>query len=124
MPELPAYVAKDDHRHFLYREYIRILSRLRPAAFVMENVKGMLSASVEGAGIIERILEDLRGAGGNSASYVLIPLAGGLSAANLSGREFVVRSEEYGVPQSRHRVIILGLRSDVAAHCDVRVALF
>lgn len=40
------YVAEADSRHFLYREYIRILDRLRPAAFVMENVKGMLSSSM------------------------------------------------------------------------------
>ena len=34
------YVAEDDHRHFLYKEYLRILHRTRPAVFVMENVKG------------------------------------------------------------------------------------
>jgi DNA (cytosine-5)-methyltransferase 1 len=36
------YVPEDDARHYLFREYIRVLDRLRPAAFVMENVKGML----------------------------------------------------------------------------------
>lgn len=38
------YVARDDHRHFLYREYIRILERLAPSAFIMENVKGSCHA--------------------------------------------------------------------------------
>jgi DNA (cytosine-5)-methyltransferase 1 len=38
------YVAERDGRHFLYQEYVAILDRLRPAAFVMENVKGMLSS--------------------------------------------------------------------------------
>lgn len=119
---IAGYVAKDDHRHFLYREYIRILSRLRPAAFVMENVKGMLSASVEGAAIIEMVLEDLRRAGGCSDSYVLVPLTGvSKSAANSGGREFVVRSEDYGVPQARHRVIILGIRADLAVGCDPKI---
>jgi DNA (cytosine-5)-methyltransferase 1 len=40
------YEASKDHRHFLYKEYIRILQKLKPAAFVMENVKGLLSSSV------------------------------------------------------------------------------
>jgi DNA (cytosine-5)-methyltransferase 1 len=88
----------------------------------MENVKGMLSASVEGAAIIEMVLEDLRRAGGCSDSYVLVPLSGiSKNAANSAGREFVVRSEDYGVPQSRHRVIILGVRADLAAALDPKV---
>lgn len=37
------YSARDDHRHYLFRAYIEVLRRLRPAAFVMENVPGMLS---------------------------------------------------------------------------------
>lgn len=41
------YVPEEDERHYLFREYIRVLDRLRPAAFVMENVKGMLSSTVE-----------------------------------------------------------------------------
>lgn len=44
------YVPEDDDRHYLYREYVRILDRLQPAAFVMENVKGMLSSKVDGGG--------------------------------------------------------------------------
>ena len=63
------YVASEDHRHFLYREYIRILQRLRPAVFVMENVKGILSSTVDGDPIFGRVLSDLRsaeqGAGSN-----------------------------------------------------------
>ena len=42
------YVAEKDHRHFLYKEYLRILAKARPAVFVMENVKGILSAKVGG----------------------------------------------------------------------------
>ena len=40
------YVPEEDERHYLFREYIRVLDRLRPAAFVMENVKGMLSSTL------------------------------------------------------------------------------
>jgi len=53
------YVAEDDHRHFLYKEYLRILHRSRPAVFVMENVKGILSAQVSGKLVFHDILRDL-----------------------------------------------------------------
>lgn len=105
------YVAESDNRHFLYREYVSILDRLRPAAFVMENVKGMLSSRVSGGAIAERVFDDLRTAGDG---YALLPLtAEGDLLGDRDPREFVVRAEEHGVPQARHRVIIVGLRSDL-----------
>ncbi|MGL3211639.1 DNA cytosine methyltransferase [Bradyrhizobium sp. BR 1433] len=66
------YEASKDHRHFLYREYIRILQRLMPVAFVMENVKGLLSSSVNGERVFDQVLDDLSSVGGGS--YRLIPL--------------------------------------------------
>lgn len=107
------YVPEDDERHYLYREYVRILDRLRPAAFVMENVKGMLSSHVDGGGIFSKVLYDLEHAGDG---YHLLPLA---QSAPPNGRrapaqDFLVRAEQHGVPQARHRVIILGIRSDLA----------
>ena len=112
------YVADSDNRHFLYREYVSILDRLRPAVFVMENVKGMLSSRVSDGAIADRVFDDLRTAGDG---YVLLPLTG---ESNLLDdhhpRDFVVRAEEHGVPQARHRVIIVGLRSDLARGRDFR----
>lgn len=104
------YDAAGDHRHFLYQEYIRIIGRLQPIAFVMENVKGMLSSRVAGESMIEKIMEDLRGAGGSSDSYHLVPLTVDDRGTHPG---HVIRSEEFGIPQRRHRVILLGLRSDV-----------
>jgi DNA (cytosine-5)-methyltransferase 1 len=106
------YVAEKDDRHYLYREYVRILDRLRPAIFVMENVKGMLSSKVDGGGIFSRVLDDLRGAGDG---YRILPLA---MPQTIGGRatpakDFLIRADDYGVPQARHRVIILGIRSDL-----------
>jgi len=115
------YSAKDDHRHFLYTEYVDILHRMRPIAFVMENVKGILSAKVEKAGIFSRIAEDLEAAG-----YVLCPLAPRTgSQLSLGGRqdpyEFIIRAEEFGIPQARHRVIVVGIRRDVVEDIERRV---
>jgi DNA (cytosine-5)-methyltransferase 1 len=107
------YVLEGDHRHYLYREYVRILNRLRPAAFVMENVKGMLSSKVDGGGIFRRVLDDLETAGDG---YVLVPLSKTPPAdgTRASAKDFLIRSEDHGVPQARHRVIVVGIRTDLA----------
>lgn len=109
---IKGYEAAQDNRHFLYKEYIRIIERLQPIAFVMENVKGILSSKVDGDAIFEQVLQDLRKAGGSNDAYELVPLV-----ASASGRYggYIIRSEDYGIPQNRHRVILLGLRSDRAA---------
>lgn len=106
------YVPEDDSRHFLYREYVRILDRLRPAAFVMENVKGMLSSQINGGRIFSKVLDDLEAAGDG---YRLLPLATSapLDGSRASAKDFLIRSEDFGVPQARHRVIILGVRADL-----------
>jgi DNA (cytosine-5)-methyltransferase 1 len=116
------YVARDDPRHYLYKTYIDILSKLRPAAFVMENVKGMLSSSVDGVPIFGKVLEDLRSAAG-ADSYRLLALSPQRHACGRLPLEpvpsdFVLRAEDFGVPQSRHRVIILGVRRDLADRID------
>jgi len=107
------YVPEKDDRNFLYREYVRILDRLRPAAFVMENVKGLLSSKVGGGTIFQKILEDLGAAGDG---YTLIPLRRPEDAAGSPrASSFIVRAEEFGIPQSRHRVLVVGIRRDRVA---------
>lgn len=117
------YRPEDDDRHFLFREYIRVLDRLRPAAFVLENVKGVLSSRVGTRRIFQEILDDLSSLGGaGSQLYELRALHlenGRLSLKPvLNAYDFIVRAEQTGVPQRRHRVIIIGLRSDVANRAD------
>lgn len=120
-----------DHRHFLYQEYLRIIAKHRPPVFVMENVKGILSSRVEGNLIINRILADLKrpcetngeGSNGNrkNATYKLYPFANYEDSESLfkeletdpSG--YIIRAERHGIPQARHRLILLGVRSDLEA---------
>ena len=115
------YVAEKDHRHFLYEEYLHVIAEFRPAVFVMENVKGILSSQVGGGGIFGRIMADLQrpSAGGcktDPPEYVLMPLtAVGLQWVEPEQSDFILKAEEFGIPQARHRVIILGIRSDVYA---------
>ena len=123
---IKGYKPEDDSRYFLYREYLRVLHKLRPAAFVMENVKGMLSATVRNRAVFEMFAEELRSPDkeGERAHYELHALRASESGLTLEQtdepRDFVVRCEEFGVPQRRHRVIIVGLRNDVAHR--IRVA--
>lgn len=105
------YVASEDHRHFLYREYIRILGRLKPVAFVMENVKGFLSASVDGENIFTKVIADLANAGGFPDSYKVRPLV--VTEAK-GGSAHLLHAEKHGIPQRRHRVILFGVRHDRA----------
>lgn len=116
------YVLEQDHRHYLYREYTTILDRLNPAAFVMENVKGMLSSKVDGGGIFHRVLDDLHTAGDG---FKLFPLAAPLidNGEHPPARDFILRAEEHGVPQARHRVIIVGVRSDIAERVKIDTPL-
>lgn len=115
------YKAEEDHKHFLYKEYIRILDRLQPAAFVMENVKGMLSSSIDGENrIFDQVLRDLRGERPGATAYRLIALdprsrrQPDLTPFEPRASDFIVRAEDFGVPQARHRVIVVGLRADLA----------
>lgn len=113
------YVPEQDHRHYLFREYIRIIEKLEPAAFVMENVKGMLSSSVESRLVFDMLMEDLSSLGsGRGEKYELRAILVDGDQASLRKVErpadFVVRSEQWGIPQRRHRVIIVGLRTDTA----------
>jgi DNA (cytosine-5)-methyltransferase 1 len=111
------YRAEADHRHYLYRHYIEVLRELRPAAFVMENVKGILSAKVGGQRVFDMILEDLRSIGGNTDDqYDLVPLSPASLLAD-DPSDFLVQAEGYAVPQRRHRIIIVGVRRDVARRC-------
>jgi DNA (cytosine-5)-methyltransferase 1 len=122
---------KRDHRHFLYQEYLRILAKHRPPVFVMENVKGILSSKLEGNLIINRILSDLRQPremngdakgpeGGPSVEYKLHPFTHYESDRSLFEQDdpdpsrFIIQAERHGIPQARHRLIVLGVRSDLA----------
>lgn len=117
------YRAEDDHRHFLYRHYLSIIRKFRPAAFVMENVKGILSSKVAGASIFPQILEDLRMPGGRGGPhYEIVPLV--IPAGKRTKEEpkdFVLRAEELGVPQARHRVVLLGLAEGVGTDAARRL---
>ncbi|WPK13070.1 DNA cytosine methyltransferase [Lysinibacillus louembei] len=81
----------DDERNFLYIHFIRALLQTQPEFFVAENVKGMMTL---GKGeVLKQIVEDF-----SSAGYEVTP--------------YLVNSRDYGVPQLRERVFLIGVHKE------------
>lgn len=83
---------EDDERNILYRQLIRVIKDKKPKFFLAENVKGILSI---GKGqVFQMILDDFK-----SMGYKV--------------KYKVLNAADYGVPQTRLRVIIVGVRNDI-----------
>lgn len=78
-----------DQRNFLYKEMLRVIKDKHPKMFVAENVKGILS--IENGKVIEMIKKDFESLGYTVDARLL-------------------NAAEYGVPQQRERVVIIGNR--------------
>jgi DNA (cytosine-5)-methyltransferase 1 len=109
-----------DEKHFLYKEYLRIIADHHPPIFVMENVKGLLSAKLEGASTVNRIVTDLQDPSmalhgkTDGVTYRLFSLTEEEEPGDeVDPRMFIVRAEDFGVPQARHRMFIVGVRDDL-----------
>lgn len=102
----------EDNKHFLYKEYLAILQDFAPSVFVMENVKGLLSSTHSDNPMFDMILGDLSNPR-PGLRYEILSLAVPNDRV-LQPADFILRAENYGVPQRRHRVILVGVRSDVA----------
>ena len=89
---------KDDYRNFLFESYIRLVDYYKPKIILFENVEGMLSAIPTGENITDLIRN-----GFDSIGYEIIDDLRKYALIDLSN---------YGVPQKRKRVIILGVRRD------------
>ena len=87
---------REDYRNYLFESYLEVVQHYKPKVFVFENVRGILSAkpgdgSVKIIDLIQKAFAD--------AGYVVLP--------NLSNA--IIDMTEYGVPQNRKRIIILGV---------------
>lgn len=89
----------DDPRNYLFKHYFNVVKTVKPTAFVMENVKGIMT--MQDGKIFEEILRIFS------------------DAKMLDGKPYklyykVVKAVEFGVPQKRERMIIIGTRNDVS----------
>lgn len=102
------YVPELDERHYLFREYIRVLDRLRPAAFVMENVKGMLSSTVESRLVFEMLMEDLASSAAAMAINTSCGPFGSKTARPACRRRCVLRTSSCAPKSSAFRSDVIG----------------
>lgn len=86
---------EDDPRNKLFYDFVKVIKWYNPKAFVMENVKGLLS--MQGGQVIKTIVQEFENAGefGYNVEYR------------------VLKASDYGVPQNRERVILIGIRKDL-----------
>lgn len=130
-----------DEKVYLYRAYYRILAKFNPPVFIMENVKGLLSSKVKGKEdlLFNQILADLKDPAkaykelngkaikhsGNKGyriySLVTLPSNDRLFEDEpiFESKDFIIKCEEYGIPQQRHRVILLGVREDIVLRPEI-----
>lgn len=85
----------EDPRNKLFYEFVKTINWYNPKSFVMENVKGLLS--MESGQVVKQIISEFENAG-NSGYTVRVK---------------VLKASDYGVPQTRERVIIIGIRNDL-----------
>tara|TARA_Y100000590_G_scaffold429904_1_gene542946 strand:- start:7264 stop:8862 length:1599 start_codon:yes stop_codon:yes gene_type:complete len=122
-----AYRRETKTRQNLYKEYLKIVAKFQPVVFVMENVKGLLSVKLNGEMMIDLIVNDLKNPVAATGvrpegekkrhnyeifSFVTVHQGNLFEDSVIQPSDYVIRSEEYGVPQTRHRVILFGIRKD------------
>lgn len=90
---------KDDYRNYLFESFVKIVDHFKPKAFVFENVPGLLSACPGDKPVRERIYEAFK-----SIGYDI------RTPDNL--KNSVYCAEDFGVPQKRNRIIIIGTKHD------------
>lgn len=85
-----------DYRNFLFEAYLKVVNQVKPCLIVFENVEGMLTAAPGGVSIQDRIAT-----GFDKIGYEIITDIRKFAVIDLS---------EYGVPQRRKRVVLIGIR--------------
>lgn len=101
---------RNDYRNYLFECYIKIVKHFKPKFFIFENVIGLLSAAPNGSPITEQIYKAFKDAGYHVT-------------ANFRDALFDVA--EFGIPQHRKRIIILGISiEDFGDRCDEMIESF
>lgn len=90
---------RDDYRNYLFESYLSIVNHYRPKVFIFENVPGMLTAR---PGDGTRLIADIIREQFNDSRYEILP----------DLKDAIIDFTQFGVPQRRSRVIIMGLNRD------------
>lgn len=90
---------KYDYRNYLFESFVKIVNAFKPKVFVFENVPGLLSARPGNIPVSNRIYESFKSIGYDIRNPYKL-------------KDSVYCAEDFGVPQKRNRVIIIGTRED------------
>lgn len=85
----------DDYRNYLFESYLEVVKKFNPKLIVFENVEGILSAKPGGISIIDRIAKSFHKLGYDISTDLR--------------NDAMFNVSEYGIPQNRKRIIILGV---------------
>lgn len=91
---------KEDYRNYLFESFVEVVKEFRPTLFMFENVPGMLSAAPGGLPVTTRVHEAFRKIGYKVPNPTEM-------------KKIVFSSDDFGVPQKRNRVILVGVREDM-----------
>lgn len=97
----------------LYREMARFVEAVAPRAFLFENVRGLLTARWTPSGKKGEIWEDVR----ETFAGIEVTIDGTTLRYRIGSA--LVRAREYGVPQNRPRVLLVGVREDIASELEL-----
>lgn len=100
---------KDDYRNYLFEHYLNVVNRYKPVLFVFENVPGILSATPDGVPITDLIRK-----GFDEIGYEIIE---DLKIAK-------VNAADYGVPQNRERMILVGINKEKCSNIQQKLNYF
>ena len=100
---------RDDYRNYLFEHYLNVVDRYKPVLFVFENVPGILSATPTGVPITDLIRQGFERVG-----YEIID----------DLRDAKVNAADYGVPQNRERVIIVGIKRGACENIQSKLHYF
>jgi DNA (cytosine-5)-methyltransferase 1 len=101
---------RNDYRNYLFEHYLNVVNRYKPKVFVFENVPGLLSAMPDGT-----LITDLIRKGFNGIGYEIVDDLKSYAK---------IDANDYGVPQHRERLIILGIRKDLCDDCQILLRKF
>ena len=100
---------RDDYRNYLFEHYLNVVNRYRPKVFLFENVPGILSAAPDGTPITDLIRKGFKNIG-----YDIID---DLKIAK-------VNASDFGVPQNRERMIIVGIDAEQYDNTQIILSRF
>jgi DNA (cytosine-5)-methyltransferase 1 len=97
---------KDDYRNYLFESFVEVVKEFKPKVFVFENVPGLLSACPGGEYVTKRIFDAFDKIGFKIRTPELL-------------KKSIYTATDFGVPQKRNRIIIIGVNKDLKLSPEV-----